>query len=140
MLGSISGLLTVLAALLVVPVLTFCVEIIAAHFASSAAAVSFSRRINPRVAVLVPARNESTGILRTLKDIQSQLGPRDRLVVIADNCTDDTAAVAKAAGAEVTERSDLTHVGKGYALDWGLKFLEADPPEIVVMIDADCRL
>ena len=59
---------------------------------------------------------------------------------MADNCADDTAAVAAAAGAEVVERQDPTKIGKGYALDWGLRHLSLDPPEIVVMIDADCRL
>ena len=51
----------------------------------------------------------------------------DRLLVVADNCSDDTAAVARAAGAEVTERSDVERRGKGYALDHGVRHLAADP-------------
>jgi cellulose synthase/poly-beta-1,6-N-acetylglucosamine synthase-like glycosyltransferase len=64
----------------------------------------------------------------------------DRLLVVADNCTDDTALVAAVAGAEVIERNDPERRGKGYALDCGLKHLGAAPPSTVVFIDADCRL
>src|SRR5262249_4385721 len=94
----------------------------------------------PRVAVLLPAHNEATGLLPTVGDIKAQLRPGDRLLVVADNCNDDTAAIAAAAGAEVVERNNAEKIGKGYALDWGLQQLRYDPPEMVVMIDADCRL
>lgn len=76
----------------------------------------------------------------TLEDIKAQLCPGDRLLVVADNCADDTAAVARLSGAEVVERQDPERIGKGYALDRGLRHLNKDPPDIVVMIDADCRL
>lgn len=94
----------------------------------------------PRVAVLVPAHNESTELLPTLEDIKAQLVPEDRLLVVADNCSDDTPTVAGAAGAEVVARTDPQKVGKGYALDWGIRYLRADPPDIVIVVDADCRL
>jgi cellulose synthase/poly-beta-1,6-N-acetylglucosamine synthase-like glycosyltransferase len=94
----------------------------------------------PRVAVLVPAHNESKGLLPTLADIRRELYPGDRLLVVADNCSDDTAAVASTGGAEVIERNDGTKLGKGYALDWGLRHLDSNPPEVVIFIDADCRL
>ena len=93
-----------------------------------------------RVAVLIPAHNESTSLLPTLADIKAQLHAGDRLLVVADNCSDDTAAVAVAADAEVVERNDPDRKGKGYALAWGLRHLGMDPPDIVIMIDADCRL
>ena len=80
------------------------------------------------------------GLLPTLADIKAQLRAGDRLLVVADNCTDDTAAVAAAAGAEVIARNDPEKIGKGYALEWGLQHLSADPPDIVIVIDADCRL
>jgi cellulose synthase/poly-beta-1,6-N-acetylglucosamine synthase-like glycosyltransferase len=60
--------------------------------------------------------------------------------VVADNCTDDTAKVARAAGAEVVERHDPLRVGKGYALDWGIASLVEERPDVVVVIDADCRI
>ncbi|MBI1817060.1 MAG: WecB/TagA/CpsF family glycosyltransferase [Deltaproteobacteria bacterium] len=92
----------------------------------------------PRLAVLVPARNEAAGIGACLASLVAQLVPGDRLIVIADNCDDDTAEIARRAGALVLERHDLDHYGKGYALDLGVRWLDRDPPEVVVMIDADC--
>ncbi len=92
----------------------------------------------PRMAVLVPAHNEATGIGQTLAALLPQIGLGDRLVVIADNCDDATAAVARQAGATVIERKDAQRRGKGYALDFGLKFLDKDPPDVVVIVDADC--
>jgi len=88
---------------------------------------------------LIPAHDEEKGILATLNDIKPQLRPNDRLLVVADNCTDDTAAIAASGGAEVTVRSDPSKIGKGYALDWGINYLASNPPDIVIMIDADCR-
>lgn len=93
-----------------------------------------------KIAVLVPAHNEQIGIAETLRDIKRHLGPAHRLIVVADNCTDDTAAIAMALGAEVTQRFDPTRRGKGYALDWGLAFLASEPPDIVIIIDADCHI
>jgi cellulose synthase/poly-beta-1,6-N-acetylglucosamine synthase-like glycosyltransferase len=94
----------------------------------------------PRIAVLVPAHNEEFAIGRTLASIARQLANTDRLVVIADNCTDATVAMARQQGAEVTLRSDPLLRGKGYALDHGLRFLEqSGAPDIVIFIDADCR-
>jgi cellulose synthase/poly-beta-1,6-N-acetylglucosamine synthase-like glycosyltransferase len=94
----------------------------------------------PRVAVLVPAHNEEAAIRKTIETLQAELKTGDRLAVIADNCTDETAAVAREAGAIVIERRDASRRGKGYALDCGKRFLEADPPAVVVMVDADCNL
>jgi cellulose synthase/poly-beta-1,6-N-acetylglucosamine synthase-like glycosyltransferase len=93
-----------------------------------------------RTAVLIPAHNEGAGILPTIRDVQAQLGPNDRILVVADNCTDDTAAIVQAAGAEVALRADPAHRGKGYALEFGVQHLRHNPPDVVVIIDADCRL
>jgi len=92
----------------------------------------------PRITVLIPAHNEASGISTTLKTIVPQLTHQDRLVVIADNCTDETAAIARQIGATVIERHDTERQGKGYALDYGIQYLATDPPDIVVLVDADC--
>ncbi|WP_327331513.1 glycosyltransferase family 2 protein [Calothrix rhizosoleniae] len=92
----------------------------------------------PNIAVLVPAHNEADGITATLNTLILQLKPQDQLIVIADNCSDETAAIASQSGVTVIERQDYKHRGKGYALDYALKFLEANPPEVVVNVDADC--
>jgi cellulose synthase/poly-beta-1,6-N-acetylglucosamine synthase-like glycosyltransferase len=92
----------------------------------------------PRVAVLVPAHDEAAGIRETLEALVAQLAAGDRLLVVADNCSDDTATIARTCGAEVVERRNRDLRGKGYALDFGVSSLEADPPQVVVIVDADC--
>ena len=64
----------------------------------------------------------------------------DRLLVVADNCSDNTARIASEHGAEVIERHHLENRGKGFALDFGIQFLAKNPPDVVVIIDADCEL
>ncbi len=93
-----------------------------------------------RVAVLVPAHNESVNVIPTIECLKRQLGPHDTLLVIADNCHDDTAALARGAGAQVVERQDAQLRGKGYALAFGVAQLRADPPDVVLVVDADCVL
>ncbi len=93
-----------------------------------------------RVAVLVPAHNESVNLIPTIECLQRQLGAQDRLLVVADNCSDDTAEVARRAGALVVERHDAELRGKGYALAFGVEQLRADPPDVVLVVDADCTV
>ena len=94
----------------------------------------------PSIAVLVPAHNEAAGIAATLRSVRAQLQHGDRVLVVADNCIDDTAAAALAAGAETIERNDPARRGKGYALDFGVRHLAQAPPEVVIIVDADCLL
>lgn len=94
--------------------------------------------VRPKVAVLVPAHDEAAGIQSVLEQLLKQITPPDRLIVIADNCTDNTAAVARSTGATVIERQDMDRRGKGYALDYGLQSLAGDPPDVVIVVDADC--
>jgi len=136
----VSLLLAGTAGLLAIPVFMFFFEILAAVTLPQREFVLPRNGVRGRVAVVVPAHNESSGLLGTLDDIRAQLRSGDRLLVVADNCTDDTAAVAKGVGVEVTERHDPSKIGKGYALDWGIRHLCVDPPAMVVIIDADCRL
>ncbi|BAZ16531.1 putative glycosyl transferase [Calothrix sp. NIES-4071] len=89
------------------------------------------------VAILVPAHNEESVIGNTLKNLKST-SPQYKIIVIADNCTDATAQIARDAGVTVIERQDSQNKGKGYALDYGLQFLDLNPPEVVVFVDADC--
>jgi cellulose synthase/poly-beta-1,6-N-acetylglucosamine synthase-like glycosyltransferase len=92
------------------------------------------------LAVLVPAHNEANGIAATLVAIRAQLGGEDKLLVVADNCSDDTAAIARRHGAEVTERHHPELRGKSYALAHGSALLAQAPPAVVIVIDADCLL
>jgi cellulose synthase/poly-beta-1,6-N-acetylglucosamine synthase-like glycosyltransferase len=92
----------------------------------------------PRLAVVVPAHNEATVIQATLAHIRAQLRCDDQLLVVADNCTDETARVARLAGATVVERHDQTLRGKGHALAFAREQLDIAPPEVVIVVDADC--
>ena len=94
----------------------------------------------PRFDIFVPAHDEEVGIASTVTSLLELDYPRDhfRVVVIADNCTDQTAARAEAAGATVLTRNDTQLRGKGYALAhafaWGKQegFASA-----AVVVDAD---
>jgi len=92
------------------------------------------------VAVLMPAHDEALNISGAVASVRRDLRPQDRLLVVADNCADDTATLARAAGAEVVERQDALRRGKGYALDFGMRHLALNPPAVVVIIDADCSV
>jgi cellulose synthase/poly-beta-1,6-N-acetylglucosamine synthase-like glycosyltransferase len=91
-------------------------------------------------AVLVPAHNEEQVILPTLAALHGQLDEGDRVIVVADNCSDATAAIARDAGSIVLERTNLEQRGKGYALDHGLNYLRESPPDVVIIVDADCSV
>jgi len=95
-----------------------------------------------RVAVLVPAHDEEAGISESVAGLGSQDHPRHLLdvIVIADNCSDRTAALAAAAGAVVWERDDRDAPGKGQALAWALDRLWRERPQTdaVAIVDADC--
>lgn len=97
--------------------------------------------VRTRLAVLVPAHDEEALIGRCVASLRAQTYPQSlyRIVVIADNCTDRTADVAQAAGADVLERRDEKARGKGHALRWAMDLLLAasDPPDAVVVVDAD---
>jgi cellulose synthase/poly-beta-1,6-N-acetylglucosamine synthase-like glycosyltransferase len=92
----------------------------------------------PRVDILVPAHNEQDGLPEMLRQLKTQLRPGDRVLVIADNCTDATAQVARRLGVDVAERSDPDRRGKSYALEFGVNQLEDGHAPVVVVIDADC--
>lgn len=123
--------------LLLVPTAVLLLEVLAAFLPARADAPRTGTR--PPFAVLVPAHNEAAGIAATLASIRPQLTSVDRLLVIADNCTDDTQKIASAAGAEVIARHDPMRRGKGFALDFGIRHLSLDPPDVVIVIDADCE-
>lgn len=97
----------------------------------------------PPVIVIMPAYNEAAGIARSIRAVKAQLRVGDHFLVIADNCTDDTADIARAAGASVVERSDPILRGKSHAVMFGRDharrrgWLES-ADSIVLLIDADC--
>lgn len=134
----IEVLLCALGAVLLVPTFTILVQVVMAIRQYKSTELSHADR--PGVVVVVPAHDESLVIGQTLGSIRAQLIRADRLLVVADNCTDDTAQIARACGAQVIERVDPSRWGKAYALDYAIRHLESDPPEVVIFIDADCQL
>ena len=88
----LSTILGAIAAILCLPVTILLAEVLCALMAKRIGrTVQLQRPAGLRVAVLVPAHDEEDGIGATVSGIAKQLGPSDRLVVVADNCTDRTA-------------------------------------------------
>ncbi|RYF47234.1 MAG: glycosyltransferase, partial [Comamonadaceae bacterium] len=92
-----------------------------------------------RYVVLMPAHDEADIIEAAVKQTLLSIGGQGRLLVIADNCVDATATLARAAGAQVVERHHASERGKGFALAYGVAQLADDPPDVVVILDADCK-
>jgi len=94
-----------------------------------------------RFAIVVPAHNEEGTISGTLQSLNVVDYPSDMydVTVVADNCSDNTATVARACGARVLERIDIMNRGKGYALRWAFDTLLAGKPvyDAFIVIDAD---
>ena len=101
-----------------------------------------------KIAYLIPACNEEDVIYDTVKDIlEGQSYPRDKydVFVVADNCTDNTAELARRAGATVLIHNDPdpAHHMAAYPLKFGIEHIlsiEDDPYEIVIRVDADNHL
>lgn len=94
-----------------------------------------------RIAVVISARNEETVIGPLIESINSQNYPDGyfRVYVVADNCTDHTAMVARSRGATVFERFDKNRLGKGYALDYLFNRIRSmnGKEEAYLVLDAD---
>lgn len=90
--------------------------------------------------IIVPAHNEEDIIARTLAALAAAAEGVAHILVVADNCSDSTATIARSLSLKVIERSDLTRIGKGFALDFARAELRTAPPEVVMVIDADCRV
>ena len=138
--GLFAALGTALALLLLVPVTVLLVQTLAGRRPAPVPAATPATGRRPSVALLVPAHNESAGIAAALATMLPQLQPGDRVLVVADNCSDATATIAAACGAQVITRTDTLRRGKGYALDHGIRHLAAAPPEVVLIVDADCHM
>lgn len=95
-----------------------------------------------KLGIVIPAHNEAGGITTCVKSILAcqATGVDLQVVVIADNCTDDTALVAKEAGARVIVRIDPDNRGKGFALDMAFGRLLREGIEAFVVIDADTEV
>lgn len=93
----------------------------------------------PRLLVLVPAHDEEDMIADCVRSLLDADYPADlrRVVVVADNCSDATAQVARDCGAEALERTDTVLRGKPRALAWALEQLPVDAFDAAIIVDAD---
>lgn len=143
MYSALEIIFSVLILLLSVPVITFFLQVILSLLPYKARPSKDAASAS--VVILIPAHNESTSLIPTLDSILGQVGNKPiasniKVLVVADNCTDDTADIARSHGVGVIERFNDTMRGKGFALDFGLQHLSNDPPEVVLILDADCLL
>ena len=101
----------------------------------------FLKKKNHRFMAIIPAHNEESVILNLIESLKQQNYPKELLdiYVIADNCTDNTAEIARKAGAIVYERFEPEKKTKGYAMQWFLakKIEENAPYDAFCVFDAD---
>ena len=134
------GVTTAAAALLSLP---GTVELLAVSLASFPRVRRRAVLAKPwRVDVVVPAHNEAHGIAACVRSLHASEcdGIQVRVVVVADNCSDDTATVARTAGAFVLERTHEVERGKGYALDFAFRHPELAAADAFLVVDADTRV
>lgn len=93
-------------------------------------------------AILIPAHNEEHGLPATLRSVAELDYPHELLwvCVVADNCTDGTATVARSVGVNCIVRDDPDHRGKGFAVALGLQHMLRECPDVVLILDADCQM
>lgn len=105
---------------------------------------NFDHKPKTKFVVVIPARNEEKVISSTIESLRKISYPLDLydLIVVADNCTDKTAFLAKKSGAKVFVRNDLTKRSKAHALKWlfeNEKFINSNY-DAVCILDADTVL
>src|SRR5258708_40020801 len=103
------GLVLAAAIMAAVPFVVLALEALASLLPGRKRRTTVER---PCCSVLVPAHDEEAGIAATVRNVRDQLMPGDRVLVVADNCSDETAAAARTADAEVSEREDPERRGK----------------------------
>lgn len=93
----------------------------------------------PRLLFLVPAHNEEMLIVGCVRSLLGMTYPTThrRVIVIADNCSDATARLAREQGAESFERVDPTLPGKPRAIAWALSRIDLRQCDACVIVDAD---
>lgn len=101
----------------------------------------FESNSNRKFALIVPAHNEEKIISKTIYSLSGLIYPKSNydIFVIADNCTDDTASLARSLGVTVLERTNIKKKGKGYALRWGFDQILGyqDAYDAIIVVDAD---
>ncbi|WP_153914805.1 glycosyltransferase family 2 protein [Shewanella sp. TC10] len=91
--------------------------------------------------ILMPAHNEALVITDTLSKLSEVVSSEDKVIVIADNCSDETVNLCQQFNVKVLERHNTELAGKGYALDYGVQYVKSlsVAPQTLVVLDADCE-
>ena len=133
-------ILTLALWIVALPATAACLYLLGLTVLSAALPVPAPSARKLRFDIIVPAHNEESVLERVIGSLKRLDWPPDRLrvIVVADNCTDATAAIAAAAGAHVMRRFDQENRGKGYALQFAFTASRVQGwADAVVVIDAD---
>ena len=133
----INFILLLVGGILIVPCFVFFLECFTAFLANQQE-LNLTEVDRPKTTVLIPAHNEAEQIKEVLEVLQQQITEQDSIMVIADNCHDNTAELARSTGVTVLERENKSDRGKGYALDYAMQHIKDNPPEVLVILDGDC--
>jgi 1,2-diacylglycerol 3-beta-glucosyltransferase len=136
---ALTGLLCLVAAVLLLPTFADCWAALRAVRRRHPSNAPRIEQRTPRLLFLVPAHNEEMLVGDCVRALQGQDYDRQRfdVSVVADNCTDETAARARATGARCLERTAPGAPGKPWAIAWALDRLSLASYDAVAIIDAD---
>jgi len=132
-------ILAIIAAPPVILSTCFAVEVLAG-LRPLPTACAPSRRPHRSAVVIIPAHDEEASIAATIAALGAEAAGIADLLVVADNCSDRTAELARAGGARTIVRTNPAMRGKGYALAFARDELANAPPDVVIVVDADCRI
>jgi cellulose synthase/poly-beta-1,6-N-acetylglucosamine synthase-like glycosyltransferase len=141
--GALHPLLLAALWISAVPAVAACAYLLGLTLLSAALPLPAPSRRQLCFDVIIPAHNEESVIARVIGSLKRLDWPPDRyqVIVVADNCTDATAAIAGQAGAQVLQRHDTERRGKGYALDYAFNASVGRAwADAVVVIDADAEV
>ena len=126
--------------LVALPLAVFALEIfIAAFFKHTDEEVNFWKE--SKFDILIPAHNEEDIIKETITHLLEEGIEAESVLLVADNCSDNTSVIAKALGVRVIERYSDTEKGKSFALEFGFQhLLNVSSADVTVILDADCRI
>jgi cellulose synthase/poly-beta-1,6-N-acetylglucosamine synthase-like glycosyltransferase len=129
-------------AILLVVLLAVAYLLVLAMASTRASPVVARRESSIRFAIVIPAHDEASVIAATVTRLRSLDYPAELFAihVVADHCSDETAGLARQAGAVVHERNDGPRTGKGAALAWLFGRILDDPYDAVVVFDSDTRV
>jgi glycosyltransferase involved in cell wall biosynthesis len=133
----------VLLLAIAIPAVAACAYLLFLTALSQRVAPMIPRSKTLKFDIIVPAHNEASVIERTVASLRKIDWPPEgfRILVIADNCTDRTAALARLAGATVLERHDAALRGKGYALNFAFRSSREQAwANAVIVVDADAEV